>query len=189
MKGKALRGLMIVLGLAAALAAFFVTLQIVSARNPALAGPAGAQRLSGPESAPAESPDPHPGQGCPPQSAGAVPKGQMADASLSSVTDSVPGVRFVHMATISNTVGNVTDIDHYLTNDNPYAILFVTQNWNPGGGGVGTYNDHSIGVYYDSGAGKWAVFNQDWADMPVGAAFNIMVKAHRVYLPLIVRGT
>jgi len=81
---------------------------------------------------------------------------------------------FVHKATASNIVSNYTYIDHPLTNGHPHAIVFVTQNWNPGGG-AGTYNNHAIGVWYSTGAGKWAIFNQDLAAMPVGAAFNVLI--------------
>ncbi len=52
---------------------------------------------------------------------------------------------FVHTATAANIAGHYTYIDHPLTNENPNAIVLVTQNWNPGGGS-GTYNDHPIGV-------------------------------------------
>jgi hypothetical protein len=51
--------------------------------------------------------------------------------------------------------------------------LFVTQNVNPGGSGGGVYNNHPIGVFYVQG--KWAIFNEDQAPMPIGAAFNVMV--------------
>jgi hypothetical protein len=97
-----------------------------------------------------------------------------------------PGVGvFVHTATPSNTGGNVTAIDNALTNRNPNAIILVTPNWNPGGVG-GTYNSHPIGVYYDGS--KWAIFNQDIATMPVGAAFNVYVFGnYKLYLPLVIR--
>ena len=93
-----------------------------------------------------------------------------------SAAASVPGARFVHTATAANTAFNYTRIDHPLTNENPNAIVLVTQNWNPGGTG-GTYNDHSIGVWYSSGAKKWAVFNQDLANMPEGADFDVLIPA------------
>jgi hypothetical protein len=93
---------------------------------------------------------------------------------LFSAAASVPGARFVHTATADNTSGNHTYIDHPLTNDNPDAIVLVTPNWNPGGVGS-TYNDHPIGVYYSTGENKWAVFNQDFASMPTGAAFNVLI--------------
>ncbi len=93
-----------------------------------------------------------------------------------SAADGVPGARFVHTATDANISGNSTYIDHPLTNDNPSAIVLVTQNWNPGGVGA-TYNNHPIGVYYSGGEQKWAVFNQDFANMPTGAAFNVLIPA------------
>ncbi len=102
-----------------------------------------------------------------------------------SVLTSGAGV-FVHKATAGNISGNVTFIDNTLTNGNPNAIVFVTPNWNPGGVG-GTYDNHPIGVYYDSLANKWAIFNQDLAAMPVNAAFNLYVYTNRLYLPLVIR--
>jgi hypothetical protein len=93
-----------------------------------------------------------------------------------SAAATVPGARFVHTATAANITSNWTYIDHPLTNDNPNAIVLVTQNWNPGGVG-NTYNDHPIGVWYSSSAKKWAIFNQDLASMPVGAVFNVLIPA------------
>ena len=95
---------------------------------------------------------------------------------LASLAASVPGVRFVHTATVGNSSGNSTFIDHPLTNEKPNAIVLVTQNWNPGGIG-GTYNDHPIGVWYSNFTKKWAIFNQDLASMPVDAAFNVLIPA------------
>jgi hypothetical protein len=81
---------------------------------------------------------------------------------------------FVHRATPENITANSTFLDSEVVNDNPDAILYVTQSWNPDGGD-GTYNDHPIGVWYDEGAGRWAIFNQDREAMPEGAAFNVFV--------------
>jgi len=82
---------------------------------------------------------------------------------------------FTQQATAGNTSGNYTLIDHPMTNGDPNAILIVTPNWNPGGGALGTYNNHPIGVFYSSSIGKWAIFNQDLTTMPVNAAFNVLV--------------
>ena len=79
---------------------------------------------------------------------------------------------FVHKATAANISSNWTTLDHPLTNGKPNAILLVTPNWNAGGVG-GTYDNHPIGVWYVGG--KWAIFNQDIAAMPVNAAFNVSV--------------
>jgi hypothetical protein len=95
---------------------------------------------------------------------------------------------FVHRAGPANTTNNYTMIDHPLANDDPDAIVFVTQNFNPGGG-LGVLNDQPIGVYYDSTlSDRWGIFNQDrFAGMPTGAAFNVMVMGHLVFLPIIMR--
>jgi len=85
------------------------------------------------------------------------------------VLNACPSV-FVHRA---NTSSNITTIDHPLANNNPNALLFVTQNWNPGGGG-GVYNNHRIGVYYNGN--RWTIFNQDSVAMPAGASFNVAIR-------------
>ncbi len=82
---------------------------------------------------------------------------------------------FIHRATPENISENSTYLDNPLTNDNPDVILYVTQNWNPEGSSTGTYNDHSIGVWYNTDRQKWAIFNQDREPMPDGAAFNVVV--------------
>jgi len=111
-----------------------------------------------------------------------------AGAAFNVLVATTDSAAFVHTATAANISGNWTPIDHPLTNDNPNAIVLVTQNWNPGGVGS-TYNNHPIGVWYSGGAKKWAIFNQDLASMPDGAAFNVIVIVYKVYLPLVLRGT
>jgi hypothetical protein len=96
-----------------------------------------------------------------------------------------PGV-FVHKATVTNTGGNLTCIDNPLTNNRPNALVYVTPNWNPGGG-AGTYHDHNIGVYYSTGH-KWCIFNQDYTvDMTIGAAFNVLVSSNSLYTPAVMK--
>jgi len=87
---------------------------------------------------------------------------------------SCPHGAVVHHATAGNTAGNSTTIDNVLAGNNPNALLLVTANWNPGGGGTGIYDSHPIGVWFTP-QGHWAIFNQDMAAMPAGAAFNIKV--------------
>ena len=88
-------------------------------------------------------------------------------------TDSA-GLAYIHRATPENTSENSTYLDNPRLNGNPDAVITVTQNWNPDSGN-GVYNDHLIGVWYDPDAGQWAIFNQDRAAMPEGAAFNVSV--------------
>jgi len=84
--------------------------------------------------------------------------------------------KFIHRATLDNTVANGTYLDESLTNGNPDAVLSVTQNWNPGGGSSGVYNDHPIGIRYDAERRKWVIYNRDGAPMPKGAAFNVALS-------------
>jgi len=72
---------------------------------------------------------------------------------------------FIH--TTSGSGSHITVIDHPSTNDNPTAILFVTQHWET------VYNPHEVGVYYFNG--RWRIFNEDFVDLPVGAMFNVLV--------------
>jgi hypothetical protein len=76
---------------------------------------------------------------------------------------------FVHTAAAPNTSNNYTTIDHPMVNGNAGALLSVTL----GDGAIN--NPHHIGVFYNIISGRWAIFNQDMAAMPVGAAFNVQV--------------
>jgi len=96
---------------------------------------------------------------------------------------------FTHTATIANSSFNWTTLDHPKLNGNPHALVFVTHNWNPGGGLGGVYNDQAIGVWYWDSAGRWAIFNQNTdIDMPAGAVFNVLVvPQYKIFLPLVTR--
>ena len=74
---------------------------------------------------------------------------------------------FTHTATALNTSSHVTIIDNPATNNNPTAIVIISQFWE------GTYNPHAVGVFY--AIGKWRIFNQDIAAMPLNAEFNVLV--------------
>ena len=104
---------------------------------------------------------------------------QRSGAMLSKQEESASGgtgfdATFIHRATRENISSNSTYLDNPLTNGRPNVVLYVTPNWNPGGGS-GTYNEHPVGVWYDSNAQRWAIFNQDREAMPEGAAFNVAV--------------
>jgi hypothetical protein len=80
---------------------------------------------------------------------------------------------FVHTATAGNTSGNTTSMDNALTNTNPNAMVFVTENYNPGGIITGMGDNHPIGAYYDGT--KWTVFNQDGVAIQTNTSFNVLV--------------
>jgi hypothetical protein len=117
-----------------------------------------------------------------------MPAVDVAAAQPAADPEPLPGIHFVHVATMDNIDDNWTYLDHPLLNSDDSAIFFVTQNWNPKDLD-GTYNPKAIGVWYDDFVGKWGIFNQDTsADMPEGAVFNVLViPRHKVFLPLIQR--
>jgi hypothetical protein len=106
---------------------------------------------------------------------GRVAANAQTETATLSATDGLPGIRFLHVSTADNVVGNSTYIDHPLTNSHPNAILIVTKNANAGGSYSGTINEHLIGVWYDTSEQKWAIFNQDGVSMPVGSDYNVLI--------------
>jgi hypothetical protein len=79
---------------------------------------------------------------------------------------------FVHTVTQASITGgsnHMTLLDHPLLNNQPNAKPVITPVWQ------GTYNNHHTGVYYNAANGRWHIFNQDLAAMPVSAIFNVYV--------------
>ena len=88
----------------------------------------------------------------------------------------LPGQPFIHETNTNNIEGNYTYIDSNLTNNQPDALVFVTERWNPH---TRNYNDVSLGVWYHKG--KWSIYNQRREDgtlppMKAGTLFNVFVQ-------------
>ena len=60
-----------------------------------------------------------------------------------------------------------TELDRVGLNDNPDAILSVTQLWE------GLYNDNPVGVFYNAFTGRWNIYNSNFVDMPWMTKFNV----------------
>jgi len=86
----------------------------------------------------------------------------------------IEGIRFVHVATAANVDGDTTTMSHPRLNGHPFAIVVVTQVWNPLGG-PGTYNDHPVGVDYDEIEERWGIYNEDGTDLAEGAGFHVLI--------------
>lgn len=82
-------------------------------------------------------------------------------------------VSLIHTVDGNNTSNQWTYLNHPDLNNNPDALIFVTQVWNPGGTATGVYNNHNVGVQYKSN-NKWCIYNEDAASMPLGASFNVI---------------
>lgn len=79
-----------------------------------------------------------------------------------------------HTATAANSAANYTILDNSHTDNQPNAILMVSQFWNYPPGSAGVFNNHNIGVRYNGN--KWTIFNQDGSAIPVGATFDFAVQ-------------
>lgn len=77
--------------------------------------------------------------------------------------------KFNLTTTQSNTSGYITTIDNACTNGYPIENLQVVQVW------PNNYDPHPLGVWYNSFAGKWTVFNEDIQPIPLGTTFTIRV--------------
>ncbi len=78
---------------------------------------------------------------------------------------------FIHRATDENSRGDYTYIGDPSINGNSNAIVIISLERVTG---ATSYN-HNIGVWYEAGARKWAIFNQDRAAVPAGATFRVEV--------------
>lgn len=97
------------------------------------------------------------------------PQGKTVRASGATV--------FTHTATASNIQGSFTAINDPDIDDNNFALLVVTQNWNPDGAAGGVYNPHPIGVDRQSFRDqyRWVIYNRDDQPMTPGASFNVAI--------------
>lgn len=81
---------------------------------------------------------------------------------------------YYHTSSASNIVDNRTALNIPSINNNPDALVFVSQIWPAGG----AKNDNNVGVYYSGG--KWYVYNETNGGSPTGfempekAGFNIV---------------
>jgi hypothetical protein len=80
-------------------------------------------------------------------------------------------VSFVHRASDENSRGDYTYIGDPSINGDPNAIVLVSHQTDPGSASY----PHHIGVWYEAGAQKWAIFNQDRAAVSAGATFEVEV--------------
>jgi hypothetical protein len=80
---------------------------------------------------------------------------------------------FIHTATAANKLSaNGTDVSNPMCDNDPNCILLVTQKLNSV---TITYNNASIGVYYNTIRGKWEIFNENNVAIPDNAQFNVLV--------------
>jgi serine/threonine protein kinase len=78
---------------------------------------------------------------------------------------------FVQTASGQNMSNGAVVINNQAINNDPKAIILVTQLWNVGGGTTGVYNSHPIGVAFNGT--NWEILNEDQTPIAQGASFNV----------------
>jgi hypothetical protein len=81
---------------------------------------------------------------------------------------------FIQTSTGANVSGKYTTIDHPLANGMPNALILATPNQTPFGTPASAIS-RPLGVWYDSLAGRWGIFDQGIAAMEMGESFNVAV--------------
>ena len=101
------------------------------------------------------------------QNMDAMPNGASFNVLILNNDNSV-----LHTATSGNIVAATTRIDHPSLNNNPDAIIYVTQNWN-GGGASGVFNTARVSTYYSPSANKWTIYTENQSSMVLDSKYNI----------------
>ena len=81
---------------------------------------------------------------------------------------------FVHTATDENSRGDYTYLNDPGINGNPNAVVLVISSADRVGVGGATHG-HNIGVWFEPGTRRWAIFNQDRAAVPAGSTFEVVI--------------
>ena len=95
-----------------------------------------------------------------------VSEGTAMETTNEAEDSGAGGVSYVHRATDGNSRVNYTILSNPRTNGDPDAVVLAEPS--------GSY-ERNIGVWYESGKGKWAIFNQDLTAVPAGATFEVIV--------------
>jgi hypothetical protein len=103
-----------------------------------------------------------------------VSEGTAVETTDGAEDPGAQGATFVHRATDGNTRGNYTYLSDPRLDGNPGAVVLVASS--PGQGEqAGADYGHNVGVWYEFGEEKWAIFNQDLAAIPAGSTFEVVV--------------
>jgi hypothetical protein len=91
------------------------------------------------------------------------------------VPQAMPNV-FRKVTSAATDSGDSSYFSNPLTNGNPNAKILVSQVYNTkNSASPGVYNNHNVGVWYNSTIKEWAVYEEDGSTMPAGLHFNILI--------------
>lgn len=102
----------------------------------------------------------------------AMPVGATFDIAIGQTAAPLSTVAIT--ASASNTVaGYMVYLNNPNFNNHPGLAPIVAQNVGGGWFSPPVINNHPVGVWYDSWAGEWVIYNVDRANVPAGAQFFI----------------
>jgi hypothetical protein len=103
-----------------------------------------------------------------------TPEGTTVESPGGSKNDTTPEASFVHLAKEENSRGDYTYISDPSMDGDPDAVVLASPTPDGKSEGGASY-DHNIGVWYEGGKQRWAIFNQDLAPVPAGSTFRVVV--------------
>ncbi len=93
------------------------------------------------------------------------------------VPQAMPNV-FRKVTSASTDFGDSSFFSNPLSDNNPNAKILISQVYNTKNAqSSGYFNNHNVGVWYDSDIKKWAIYEEDGSTMPAGLHFNILIGA------------
>jgi hypothetical protein len=81
-----------------------------------------------------------------------------------------------HIVTVANqgTSPRYSVLDEPSINGNPNAFLVLTPYYNP----HNVLTDHNYGFWYNTTTNRWEIFCEDVSDIPINAAFNVLIQPY-----------
>jgi hypothetical protein len=96
-----------------------------------------------------------------------VSEGTAIETTNEAEDSGAGGVSYVHRATDGNSRGDYTYLGDPRINGDPDAVVLASP--------TGPYDERNIGVWYEPGEQKWAIFNQDRTAVPDGSTFEVVL--------------
>ena len=91
----------------------------------------------------------------------------MSLIGLLLLANAASGEIFVHTVDNTNLSGHMTRLSHSSTQGKPDQLIFVTPRF-------GTYNPHTVGVWFEPATSRWTIYNEDRTPLPEDAQFNVI---------------
>ncbi len=90
--------------------------------------------------------------------------------SFAAVPAHAAGPKALQITTsVANTSGSIMTIDHPALNGKPKTNVIINHRY------ISAFNNHQLGLQYNTTVGRWQVRNEDGANIPTGEGINILL--------------